>query len=284
MAGYNKRYMVQNFLGIDIGGTKIFAVRMSASGKIEQEYKIPTEAAESQERVLKNIAFAVEKVRTSQTIGIGFSWAGFVDAQKGIVHHAPNISGFSNFALQKWAEKTFHLPIQIENDARLFALAHYKKYNISNLLGIVLGTGVGSGAIVDGHLLRGSQNFAGEVGHMKFSGIEIEDQLSGPALKKFLGRDSLRGEKITLSQIEPVLDIFADWLHSLLFAYNPENIFLGGGVGTHIYTDFLADLGAKLHERIKAHDYPLKCEIVVSDFPDASAVGAAELIQEHLRS
>ena len=102
-------------------------------------------------------------------MGIGLGIAGLVDARKGIVYYCPNLPGWENVELGKQLQEHFKTELFVDDSVRMMALAE-KRYGIAgdfdNFLYIHIGTGVGSGIVLDNHFYRGKNGISGEFGHM----------------------------------------------------------------------------------------------------------------------
>jgi len=102
-------------------------------------------------------------------LGIGLGIAGLVDAIKGIVYYCPNLPGWENVELRKQLQDHFKTELFVDDSVRMMALAE-KRYGIakefSNFLYIYIGTGVGSGIVLDNRFYRGRNGISGEFGHM----------------------------------------------------------------------------------------------------------------------
>ncbi len=288
---------MKNIIGIDIGGTKIMA-GLFESGDFQnpaKKYCIPTEAHKGREKVLKKIVLAIEKLRDKNTKSVGIAWAGFVDSKNGVTHESLNLPGFANFPITEFLAKKINLPIFIENDARLFALAEQKTCNPKDsvFLGIIFGTGVGSGAILNGKVFSGAQNFAGDVGYQIFysekekQNISAENLFAGPGLEKFLGQnlveivnkmenDSAFKEKIREKMI-PRIDQISIWIYNLILTLNPEKIVFGGSVGINFWPNFFTEISQKVNEKINSKNLPIKFKLEKSKLENAGLIGAAIL-------
>ncbi|HEY5714698.1 MAG TPA: ROK family protein, partial [Candidatus Gracilibacteria bacterium] len=180
---------MNHIIGLDIGGTKIYVANYDTELSLISDHQTPTESHKGAERIYQNILAAIKQVQTPEAKAVGIAWAGFVDKDGQTIRKGPNISGFEDFPLGQRLQKELGLPVVIGNDARLFALAEcHTRTPISEcLLGIILGTGVGSGLIIKGEIFKGAHNFAGEIGHIKpGTPQEIEDFIAGPGMTTFL--------------------------------------------------------------------------------------------------
>ncbi len=280
-----------NFIGIDIGGSKIFICKADKNGEFVKNTTIPTEANKGHKQIIEKLTKQINTIKDKNTKAVGIAWAGFVDNKKGVISKSPNIAGFENFPIKKSLEKTVNLPIFVENDARLFALgeALASKKCYSPFLGIILGTGVGSGIIKNNQIFRGFDGFAGEIGHVfidKNGKIEAEDLFSAHGLKNHLKKNKL-SEKIEKSilkwqekqkkefiVIDKWLNYFSFWLSGLILTFNPEKIVFGGGIGTEIMPFFIKNLSEKTKNTLNKRGYFPTINLSCSKLKNAGAKGA----------
>ena len=154
------------FTGIDIGGTKC-AVIVGDENGIVQKIKFPTTDVDD---TIKNIIQAVEKLGANQAIGI--SCGGPLDSKRGVIMSPPNLPGWDNIEIVKMLEEKFNVPVGIENDANACAMAEWKfgaGRGCDNMVFMTFGTGLGAGLILNGKLYSGTNDMAGEVGHVRLS-------------------------------------------------------------------------------------------------------------------
>lgn len=274
-----------NTLGVDIGGTKIYVARYNTKFEVEAETEIATDADKPKEQTLRNLLVAINKARDKNTQRIGIAWAGFVDTKTGQIIKAPNVPHLNNFRLCDFITKETGLPSFIENDARAFAFgARVKLAPDSKMcLGIIIGTGVGSGLIYNGEIIYGAHGFAGEIGHITRQNKELEEWLSGPNLKQFLGlnpdtqfSEVLPAQKeILLQKLEQPLRVFASWLSGLILTFDPDQIILGGGTARYFWQHFEEEITLNVNKNLK--NYPNKYQISFYNGNNAGAAGAAAL-------
>lgn len=285
------------YIGVDIGGTKIFAVRTDKNSAILDSIYMDTEADQGRTKVLDNLNYAISCLVNETTKGIGIAFAGLIDHTTGTVIKAPHIADFEHFPLAEKLEKKFKMPVYVDNDARLFALGEAmigrdKQY--SNLIGIVLGSGVGSGIIANGEILRGHDGFAGEIGHMYidlYNDIEAEELFSGEGLKGFLTKAGLQDNTLqnildwqnrqgkAWFEVEKWITYFAVNIANLILIFNPEIIVFGGGVGKNLLPRLLPHLKEKIIEILHDRGYKLTVNIEISALENAGAIGAAYCAQ-----
>jgi glucokinase len=116
--------------------------------------------------VVTTIEAAVSAAGTTGITGIGVACAGQIDPERGAVVYAPNL-GWRDVALRERLAATFGVPVVVDNDVRAAAWGEFRfgAHRARSLLAVFVGTGIGSGAVLDGQLWRGAGNSAGELGH-----------------------------------------------------------------------------------------------------------------------
>jgi len=160
------------FIGVDLGGTNMASALMDEKGNVYHTNVIATEAYKGPKHVIDNmkneIRKLIEKTPTSRVDGIGLGIPGLIDIERGYSRFAGNL-GWQNVPVLDEFKKEFDVPICMDNDVRVAALG--EKYfgagvGVKNQILVTLGTGVGSGIIIDGKLHRGYSASAGEIGHV----------------------------------------------------------------------------------------------------------------------
>ncbi len=158
-------------VGIDLGGSKLRAGLLSQSGQLAGRLEIQTEAWKGPASVLANLKRLVtqllDSTDRSRVAGIGIAAAGQIHPKTHAVVYAPNL-GWHDVPLREEIESAFGLPTYVENDVRAAAWGEYRfgvGRGTQSLIAVFVGTGVGSGAVMDGLLLHGFNNVAGELGH-----------------------------------------------------------------------------------------------------------------------
>lgn len=154
------------FTGIDIGGTKCAVIVGDENGIVEKIRFATTDVNDT----INNIIAAVEKLGANQAIGI--SCGGPLDSKRGVIMSPPNLPGWDNIEIVKMLEEKFNVPVGIANDANACAMAEWKfgaGRGCDNMVFMTFGTGLGAGLILDGKLYSGTNDMAGEVGHVRLS-------------------------------------------------------------------------------------------------------------------
>ncbi len=258
--------------GIDLGGTKIEGVILSSStGEVLFRQRIATEAAQGYAHLLGQIEKLVHRMDNASTqrprhIGIGTP--GSIHPATGLLKNS-NTTVLNGQPLGNDLEKRLQLPVRIANDANCFALAESRMGIIAEavpqakvVFGVIIGTGVGGGVVVNGQVLAGRQGIAGEWGHNFLdesggfcycgrSGC-VEKVLSGPALEAYyhsLGKDHAHlktiveraalEEAAALKTMERLFFFFGKAIAQVINILDPDAIVIGGGVGNidTLYTE-----------------------------------------------
>jgi len=170
----------RHLLGIDVGGTKcaIIIGSITPDDQIRMIDKciFPTETAKGFDHTLQNIYTHIDSILIGNGLGttditsIGISCGGPLDSKKGLVMSPPNLPGWDNIPIVELIEKKYGIRTALQNDANACALAEWKfgaGRGYENVIFLTFGTGMGSGLILNGHLYAGTNDMAGEVGHMR---------------------------------------------------------------------------------------------------------------------
>ena len=168
--------MAKFTIGIDVGGTNIKLGLVSSQGRVVARSRLVTkDFVQNKNKLIAALAGAIEDlldingVASKDVYGAGIGLPGLIDPQKGFIHVLPNIPHWRNVPLKKILENQLNIPVFLENDVKLITLAEWtfgtgKGYQ--NLICVALGTGVGSGLILNNALYRGEGFVAGELGHL----------------------------------------------------------------------------------------------------------------------
>lgn len=267
--------------GIDLGGTKIEGVILEDRDNLRvlQRTRIPTEADKGYQHIVNRIIQLIE-VMTSDTglkpsiIGIGTPGAEdtFLKTMKNC-----NTTALNGQRLRKDIESILNIPIKIANDANCFAIAETQMGIVKDevpdakvVFGVIMGTGVGGGLVVNGEVINGRHGIGGEWGHnfLDESGGDcycgkvgcVEKILSGPSLEKYY--KSLTGEHKKLKEIlalhkdgtnphatqtiNRLIHFFGKGIANIINILDPDAIVLGGGLGN---IDLLYTEGVKEVEK-----------------------------------
>mgnify|MGYP003299255007 FL=1 len=262
-----------NRIGIDLGGTKIEGILTDENYKTITRKRIPTNQEEGYNSILESIKnLILELVQESNDkVSIGVCTPGALSLSSGLIKNS-NTQCLIGKDLQNDLKNILHYNVSIENDANCFALAEAKLgagKNSNLVFGVIMGTGVGGGIIIDGKIHHGRTNIAGEWGHhclhpegnICYCGNKgcVETYISGPALEKKWS--NLTNQKQPLPEIiksshnpnfsnwkKSFLDDFGLSLANVIDILDPDVIVLGGGVSN---IDFLYNEGKNsIYEKV----------------------------------
>ena len=254
-----------NKIGIDLGGTKIEGILIDENYQTVVRKRIPTNQDDGYNSILNSIKNLILQLahESNEKYSVGICTPGALSLNSGLIKNS-NTQCLIGKDLKNDLKDILNQDISIENDANCFALAEAtlgagKNHNL--VFGVILGTGVGGGIIIDGKIHHGRTNIAGEWGHhcLHLDGNNcycgnkgcVETYISGPALEKHWS--TLTTLKQSLPQIiqnydnpnfpnwqKSFLDDFATSLANVIDILDPDVIVLGGGVSN---IDFLYDEG-----------------------------------------
>jgi glucokinase len=289
---------MSSVIGVDLGGTKMAAVRYREESLEEQERgTIATHAAEKFPHVLDDLLRLIERLRRPETRAVGIGVPGLVHFPDGRILRMPNIPGGDNLPLQEIAEEQLGLPTVVENDANCFTFAEALQgagRGHKVVIGVTVGTGVGGGIVIDGKLFHGARGFAGEIGHMLLQPGqppypttahrrgEVEQFFSGTALgKRCLAakrpEEYLEGEVCAFLKPEVFREVA--WMCvNLTHFLDPSVIVLGGSTG-RAFGPHLPTIRSEL-EAWLLPGTPLP-HLALAELPDAAERGAALLALAH---
>lgn len=162
----------RRFVGVDVGGTKILALVVNASGEILAREKSATahEGAPMAEQIAGAIdaALAAAGLSVEAIHGIGVAMPGSVDSSTGYLGTVPNIE-IDDYRLVDRLRERYPVPVEVGNDVNLGTLAECwlgAGREAQTVVGMFVGTGIGGGVVIDGRLRTGPEDLAGEIGHM----------------------------------------------------------------------------------------------------------------------
>jgi len=156
-------------LGIDVGGTRIKAGRVDASGRVERELVVEVGEARDPDELVKHLVDLCQALDPDGVDPVGVAAAGVLDAHHGIVRESPNFPTWRDVPLARELARRTGRRVVLENDANAVIWGEAKAgagRGYHTLAGYTLGTGVGGGLVLQDHLWRGTRGMAGELGHV----------------------------------------------------------------------------------------------------------------------
>ncbi len=160
-------------LGLDIGGTKCAAVTANWDGErlqILKKEKCPTDHSVSPETMLERLFALADGILDGKPDAVGISCGGPLDSAHGVILGPPNLPGWDDVPVTALAARHFGAPAHLQNDANACAVAEWKfgaGRGTRNMIFLTFGTGLGAGLILDGQLYSGTNDNAGECGHLR---------------------------------------------------------------------------------------------------------------------
>lgn len=257
-------------VGVDFGGTSVkigLASGAELTGPVES---LRTSDHPGPKSMLRAIADVVDRFRQApggeRIRAIGMGVPGVVDHQSGICAHLTNVEGWNNLPLRDLLQEATGLPAAVDNDANCATNAEWRHGAAKghrHVIVITLGTGVGGGLVLDGHLYRGATFAAGEIGHVSvdFRGVpgphgnvgaleryvgnrqivdmarhlyseagQSEAAMNDDLSPRLLAQAATKGDAVALEVWDRVSHYLATALAGSVYLLNPEAIVIGGGV------------------------------------------------------
>ena len=311
-------------VGVDIGGTKVAAGLVNAEGEILAQYRTPMLTTGAPSNGLAAVSVAIQGLfpdasLQNQIAAIGICAPGPLDPKTGVIINPPNLPIWHNYPLAEEMRRVYNVPVRVDNDANAAALAEAKwgaGRGYRNFFYATVGTGIGTGIILDGRIFHGKTGAAAEGGHL---GIDrngpvcncgkrgcIETLAAGPAIARrarqkleknpnsvlwemaggniqnvngeMVGRALAVNDPLAKEVMRETLDLLAYWLGSIIDLLEPDAIVIGGGVSS-----LLAPFLDEIRERWRGaciNPRPLDIPLVLAHYGEnAGIAGAAALCE-----
>lgn len=310
-------------IGVDLGGTNIVAGVVNDEHRIVGKGWVQTRRNRSGDEVIEDIKESIRlsvkqaRIDWSEVSSIGIGTPGTVNRKTGVIEYANNLD-FNNVPIKQIMEDEFKLPVYIENDANCAALGEAiagAGNGVDDFIAITLGTGVGSGIVVNGKIVHGCNDAAGEFGHMviKFGGErctcgrrgcweaycsatalirQTQDKMSrnldtvmwdmvGGDVRKVTGQtafDAMReGDAAAREIINNYTYYLAVGIVNVINIFQPKILCIGGGIGNEGEA-LLSPVRYYVnneHYSLRAQNQTIICAAVLGN--DAGVIGAALL-------
>lgn len=163
-------------IGVDLGGTNLRIAAYTPEDGLKGIIQLSTRRPEGRDAVLSDLCDAVESLAAKfgsneRCVGIGVATPGPMELPEGRLLDPPNLPGWKNFELKRELERSLKAVVIVENDANVAALAECllgqgREFKVDSLCMLTLGTGVGSGIVLNGRIWHGMNGMAGESGHV----------------------------------------------------------------------------------------------------------------------
>ncbi|CAG4988965.1 Glucokinase [Dyadobacter sp. CECT 9275] len=274
-------------IGVDIGGTNIRA-GIELGGTITKQHKMLLENKDSLAATLSQLKDLIRPLTQYPIKGIGIGVPSVVDVSKGIVYNVMNIPSWEEVALRDIIENEFNIPVSINNDVNCFILGEHrfglaKKYK--SVVGMAIGTGLGSGIIINDQLYAGNNCGAGEIGMLPYRDSVLENYVCNRFFEDTLGMDANAAHQLANAGDSRMLAVWEEFgkhlaavIKTVMYTYDPEAIVLGGSI-------------AKAHqlfkkgmlENLKDFAYPesvKRLTLLLSEDDNIALLGAAALMHD----
>ena len=260
-------------LGVDIGGTKVAVGLVDSDGKILTQGRKPMIADSTPEAGLQAVTDAIDSLLTPETDSIGICAPGPLDPKTGVVLNPPNVPCWRNLPLAEKIAAKYNVPVKVDNDGNAAALAETKWGAARGYRYVfygTLGTGIGSGIVLDGRIYHGHTGSAAEGGHMSIDyrgpvcncgerGC-IEILAAGPAIalraktklkappthrsaildlakgniesvtSEMVGKAFSAGDAMAREILLETVELLTPWLGNIVDLLDPDILVMGGGV------------------------------------------------------
>jgi glucokinase len=240
-------------LGLDLGGTKLLAARVSETGVLGDTRAWPTGRQTSPAALRRLLLEVREWAGPVCAVGLGFP--GLVDAARGVARSSVMLEGWADVSLADLTAEALGVSARIANDVDAAALAELRVRRdagevVDDLVMVALGTGIGGALILGGRLFTGAGGMAGEIGHVSVAPWD------GPLCR--CGRRGCLGALApgraftgTRDEVERAVEALGAGLASVLNILNPARLVLGGGV-----SERGEDLVARIAAAVRAQAMP----------------------------
>lgn len=315
------------FIGLDLGGTTIKGAIVSSAGEILHQMRVETEHQDS-ERLLRQMVDVINTLRNDERAGsrastVGVGVPGLVNIKTKRIEVMPNLPSLTEVDLVGELSRASGLPVAIDNDANAAAYGELQAgaaRGKKEVFFVTLGTGIGSGLIIDSRIYRGAGGFAGEFGHVTIDpeGIEcacgnigcLETIASGPNIvrrtrerlyrdrtsslstlgiprdRELTAEDIARaardGDEMAQLMMERTGMFLGIAIAAVVNLLNVEMVVMGGGVMDA--GDLILKPTVKETRRRAFPPSFANCEIVIAQLgPKAGVIGAALLGRDEAR-
>ncbi|MEX0721165.1 MAG: ROK family protein [Balneolaceae bacterium] len=271
-------------IGIDLGATNIRVARIE-DGKIKRSESHPIAKSQVPDDLIEQIKNLIKLVISESVQSIGIGVPSVVDVEKGIVYDVQNIPAWKKVPLKNILEDKFNISVYINNDANCYVLGekyYGKGKGYNSIVGLILGTGFGSGLVINGKLVSGENCGAGEVGMLPYKDSIFEHYCSGQFFeihKNIAGdkayKQAREGDQNSIEMYKEYGTHLGNAIKAVMYAYDPALIILGGSIKS-AYDLFEEEM----HSAMQDFAYPKslqKLKITCSELDQVAVLGAVAL-------
>jgi glucokinase len=250
------------YLGIEIGGTKLQLLLADEHFNQLRTFRFEIDKAQGAKAIRSAIENAFTELKPFNLNGVGVGFGGPINKHSGKIFRSYHIEGWSDFSITEWLQNLCGCPVTVDNDANAAALAEAKfgaGKTFNSVFYVTLGSGVGSGLVVNHQIFHGAEPGETEFGHIRLSktGPSVQDSCSGWAVNEKIiraahdNRDSIlsrlagtqkkdeskilmeaiqQGDKIARQIFDETIDDLSFALSHPIHLFHPDTIILGGGL------------------------------------------------------
>jgi len=287
----NWRNDMKQIISIDVGGTSIkyglwneTEQLLSSKGKVAT----PKDLAGFYDAIQSIVAkFTDEKVD-----GVGFSIPGAVNQKTGVIGGISALPYIHNFPIQAELENILNLTVTMENDANCAALAEVAvgaASDMSDVIFIIIGTGIGGAVVLNRQIIHGKHLLGGEFGmilddknerlSLRGTAVHMAERYSADSSHKFTGQEVLelaeQGDPVAQRYTDDIYQNLARAIYNLQFVVDPEAVIIGGGVSAN--NDFIQKLDDEIKNLVKdVDDIKIVPTLMAAEYHnDANLIGSA---------
>jgi glucokinase len=253
----------QNFIGIEIGGTKLQLARANEFLFIEEQISLEVIKTNGADGIRQQIKEAIKNLKGNETItAVGVGFGGPVNYKTGKISVSHQIDGWDGFDLKEWLQELMGAPVFIDNDANVAALGeavHGAGTSYDIIFYMTIGSGIGGGVVINKKIFHGAYPGEVEIGHVRLNkqGDTLESKCSGWAVDKrireaitlqpnsqlaktvsmkekgearFLSEALNRNDTTAKGILQETADNIAFALSHVVHLFHPEIIIIGGGL------------------------------------------------------
>ena len=311
-------------IGVDVGGTKIAGAVVDADGAIVARRLVPTESDEPNSIVAALVKVARElKAAAPAAAAVGVGAAGLVDTKRGVILGAPNLA-YRNVPVRDTLADRLGLPAVVDNDANVAALAeavHGAGRGAGDQIMVTVGTGIGGGIVIGGHIYRGHYGVGAELGHIVIdpdgpvcgcgnrgcweavasgtalgriarqrveggAGADLLASVGGDLdaiTGELVGEAAVAGSAFAKDVVAEIGRLLGIGLASIVNIFDPEVIVIGGGAAAGTGELMLGPARESMRAHVLGVSWRTPVRIVPAALGnDAGVVGAATLARELL--
>lgn len=277
----------KSIVGVLLGGKTLVAGKVK-NGEIENSITKRIDNRASEEQIIAEVIKIIEEVTDEEVVGIGIGVPSLVDVEKGIVYRVQKIPSWREVHIKDILESRFNVKVYVNNDANCFAVGE-KYFGVAkeyeNIVGLILGSGVGAGIVFKGHLYSGTNCGAGEIGSLPYKNHDFEYYCGEGYFEEKYGLSSdvlyqraLQKDKIALAIYELYGQDLGNVIKAIMFTTDPEIIVIGGNT-----SKAFPFFEKEMHKIVNTFTYQhilKELKIIKSENRDIAILGAVALFYD----